>query len=449
MSTTVVFNGISYQVPAQGDTRWGPYTSRYLTALGTYALAPSGGAFTLTADVNFGANFGLLSKYFTSITSTPATAGVLRLAKTDAVEWRNNAGAGNNVLSVDSSDHLLWNGTVIDNNLAALPDGQIWIGNGSSIPTPQTLTGDVTVTDLGVTAIGAGKIVNSQISNSAAIAYSKLSLTGSIVNADIFSSAAIATSKLAALSASIVPVTDASGFLTSSATTTTELGYVHGVTSAIQTQMDAKAPLNSPVLVTPNLGTPSAGVLTNCSGTAASLTAGHVTTNANLTGPITSSGNATSIASQTGTGTKFVVDTSPVLVTPTLGVAAATSINFGDTALANYKEGTWTPADASGASLSLTVTSAKYTRVGNVAHIQLHVTYPSTASGAAASISGLPFTVNGYGTAKIESNTGVTDMIASFRNATTTLTILKTGDAAVTNANLTTGFIIFTGFYLI
>ena len=47
----------------------------------------------------------------------------------------------------------------------------------------------------------------------------------------------------------------------------------------------------------------------------------------NLTGPITSTGSATSIASQTGTGTKFVVDTSPTLVTPVLGVATATSIN--------------------------------------------------------------------------------------------------------------------------
>lgn len=47
----------------------------------------------------------------------------------------------------------------------------------------------------------------------------------------------------------------------------------------------------------------------------------------NLTGPITSVGAATAIASQTGTGTKFVVDTSPTLVTPILGVATATSIN--------------------------------------------------------------------------------------------------------------------------
>lgn len=47
----------------------------------------------------------------------------------------------------------------------------------------------------------------------------------------------------------------------------------------------------------------------------------------NLTGPITSVGPATSIASQTGTGTKFVMDNSPTLITPNIGVATATSIN--------------------------------------------------------------------------------------------------------------------------
>lgn len=49
-------------------------------------------------------------------------------------------------------------------------------------------------------------------------------------------------------------------------------------------------------IVDGNLGTPSALVGTNISGTAASLTAGSVTTNANLTGDVTSSGNATTIA---------------------------------------------------------------------------------------------------------------------------------------------------------
>ena len=47
----------------------------------------------------------------------------------------------------------------------------------------------------------------------------------------------------------------------------------------------------------------------------------------NLTGPITSVGAATSVAAQTGTGSTFVMNTSPTLVTPDLGVATATSIN--------------------------------------------------------------------------------------------------------------------------
>jgi hypothetical protein len=61
----------------------------------------------------------------------------------------------------------------------------------------------------------------------------------------------------------------------------------------------------SPVLTTPDLGTPSALVGTNISGTAAGLTAGNatlaatVTTNANLTGHVTSTGNAAVLGSFT------------------------------------------------------------------------------------------------------------------------------------------------------
>ena len=55
----------------------------------------------------------------------------------------------------------------------------------------------------------------------------------------------------------------------------------------------------SPTLVTPALGTPSAIVLTNATGTAASLNIGGnaatVTTNANLTGGVTSVGNAATV----------------------------------------------------------------------------------------------------------------------------------------------------------
>ena len=79
------------------------------------------------------------------------------------------------------------------------------------------------------------------------------------------------------------------------------------------------------------------------------------TTNANLTGVITSVGNATSIASQTGTGTKFVMDTSPTLITPTIGAATATSLNK-ITVTAPATGATLTIAD--GATLTATATAS-------------------------------------------------------------------------------------------
>ena len=51
----------------------------------------------------------------------------------------------------------------------------------------------------------------------------------------------------------------------------------------------------SPILVTPALGTPSALVGTNITGTATAFTASNVTTNANLTGEATSVGNAATL----------------------------------------------------------------------------------------------------------------------------------------------------------
>jgi hypothetical protein len=60
-----------------------------------------------------------------------------------------------------------------------------------------------------------------------------------LVPADIPSS--LPVNKLAAQTASRLPVFDGSGFLAPSAVTSTEAGYLSGVTSAIQTQLDAKA----------------------------------------------------------------------------------------------------------------------------------------------------------------------------------------------------------------
>ena len=336
-------------------------------------------------------------------------------------------------------------------------------------------TGNINLT----TSIATGVIVNADVNASAQIAYGKLNLTNSVVNADINASAAIDKTKISGtaitagdtgtvtstmildgtiLNADInaSAAIDWTKIAPSSTVSTTELGYLDGVTSAIQTQLDAKlatataastyAPLASPALtgvptaptaaantnttqvattayvqteitdliaaapgaldtlnelasalgndasfsttVTNNLatklplaggamsgaiamgtnkitglGTPTAtgdAATKDYADTKLALTGGTLSgalamgtnkitgvgdpTNAqdvvtkyyldnvvlapsNLTGPITSVGAATSIASQTGTGTKFVMDNTPTLITPVLGVATATSVN--------------------------------------------------------------------------------------------------------------------------
>jgi hypothetical protein len=56
-----------------------------------------------------------------------------------------------------------------------------------------------------------------------------------------------------------------------------------------------------------------------------------------------------------------------------------------------YEEGDWTPTDASGAGLSFTISSAKYTREGRKVTCMCSMSYPVTTSGTGAAIAGLPF----------------------------------------------------------
>ena len=60
----------------------------------------------------------------------------------------------------------------------------------------------------------------------------------------------------------------------------------------------------------------------------------------------------------------------------------------------NYEIGSWTPTDASGASLSFSaVTAPTYTRIGRMVYLATEVTYPTTSNTAQARIGGLPFAV--------------------------------------------------------
>ena len=349
---------------------------------------------TITGAVTLTGTQTLTNKTLTSptITGTGAIAGTFTGNLTGNVTGTVSGNAGtvtNGVYTTDTgtvTSTMIANGTIVNtdiNSAAAIDKTKI---SGTAV----TVADSGTVTS---TMIADGTIVNADINTSAQIAYSKTNLTNSIVDADVNASAAIAWTKIAP----------------SSTVSATELGYLDGVTSAVQTQLDAKlststaattyAPLASPALTgTPTAPTATAGTNTTQVATTAyvgtaisNLVAGAPTTldtldeiaaaiadtgnfsdtvvlksgstmsgalamggnkitglgtptastdaatkgyidtasiaPSNLTGPITSVGPATSVAAQTGTGSTFVMNTSPTLVTPVLGVATATSIN--------------------------------------------------------------------------------------------------------------------------
>ena len=113
--------------------------------------------------------------------------------------------------------------------------------------------------------------------------------------------------KLAALTASEIAITDGSGFLASAAVATypslTELTYLKGVSSAIQTQMDLKAPLISPSFTTPAIGV--------ATGTSLDLGGTTLLGSRSLT---IDTGGVFNINMGTASGDDFTIDTSAFVV---------------------------------------------------------------------------------------------------------------------------------------
>jgi hypothetical protein len=156
----VLLNGVVYSVPDTGDDNYGQNLTDYFVAIPSSVLQKSGGSFTLTAETNFGATYGLVAAYYKTRGTNLSSTGVFRLSNTEFIGWRNNANSTDLELGVNTSDQLTFNGNPI------LPSG--------------------------------------------------------------------------GLTASRAVVTTATGLLTAATTTATEIGYVNGVTSAIQTQLDGK-----------------------------------------------------------------------------------------------------------------------------------------------------------------------------------------------------------------
>jgi hypothetical protein len=134
------------------------------------------------------------------------------------------------VNSVDSDQYV--DGSIDTIHIA---DSNITVAKmaANSVDSDQYVDGSIDTAHIGDDQITSAKISDSAIT-SAKIA------DGAIVNADINASAAISLSKLENLTTARALVSDGSGDVSVSDVTSTELGYLDGVSSSIQTQIDAK-----------------------------------------------------------------------------------------------------------------------------------------------------------------------------------------------------------------
>lgn len=249
------------------------------------------------------------------------------------IQWQYNATPGLSSLAIATqgySQPIALNGSLVAINQSSLGDtylfGTLHFGtsaNGYTKVSSGTVSYSSTVptTDLTGTLQAAQEPAHTgDVTNTAG----SLALTLATVNSNVGTFGSATQSVQFTVNGKGLITAAANVTITPAVTSIT--GFGTGVATALGINVGsagAFVPFNGA------LGTPTSGVATNLTGTAPGLTAGNVTTNANLTGVITSSGNATSIASQTGTGTKFVVDTNPALVAPTATTLAVGGCTIG------------------------------------------------------------------------------------------------------------------------
>ena len=180
------YNGASWQDSAQFTVGDGAITTQKLAANSVTSDKIAPGT-VIAADIAAG-----------TITATELADGAVTSGKIldgTIINADVNASAGiaysklNLGTSIVNAD-INASAAIALSKLASGTSGQIVVHSSGGVPTATTVSGDVTIDSTGNVQIAADKIVDADINSSAAIAYSKLSLSGSITTTDLAAGAA-------------------------------------------------------------------------------------------------------------------------------------------------------------------------------------------------------------------------------------------------------------------
>lgn len=241
-----------------------------------------------------------------------------------------NGGTGITSLGTGVATFL---GTPSSANLAAAVTGETGTGALVFATNPALVTPDLGTPSAVVLTSGTGLPLTTGVTGVLPVANGGTNSSTALNNNRFVVSSAGQLVEMSAVTASRVVVTDGSGLPIASGTTTTEVGYVSGVTSAIQTQLNAKgAGTVTSVSVTTANGV-SGSVATATTTPAITLTLGAITptsvaasgamSGSNLSGTNTGDQTITLTSDVTGSGTGSFATTIAVgAVTDTKGSLA-------------------------------------------------------------------------------------------------------------------------------
>jgi hypothetical protein len=295
-----------------------------------------------------------------ALTGNASTATKLSSARTFALTGDITGTVSSDLTSGASIATAIAAGAIVDadvsasaaiahSKLAALSSANIIVGSSTNVPTARAVTGDVTISNTGVTAIAAGAIVNADINASAGIVDTKLatiSTAGKVSNS--------ATTAVSTNTANAIVTRDSSGnfsagTITANLTGTASAIADNTVTSAkivdgtiVNADVNASAAIAG-TKIAPNFGSQTittTGVISSALGTAA---APSIAFTGDLNTGIFSPGADQVAVATNGAGRLFVDATGRVGIgttspAQTLDIAGTAGLHLRGTTYTNFSD---------------------------------------------------------------------------------------------------------------